>query len=479
MPTFTGTDQSETIEGTEFGDDIAGGGGNDTVLARGGPDIIRYQRRWDRDDGHDQVDGGAGTDEIIFSSGYQAYASNNNGYQGPETYYLSASSEGMVNLRVERPSTIYGYYDNTTSRPAVTTISVRQLFDAVNVERVSFIFSDETPPPTLNVGFSGFRHYRADDRVVISNLSGSQMTGLITFYGGYGNDFLDASLAHNQIFAQGGTHNDTLIGGHSNDVLEGGDGDDVLDGRFGDDALRGGAGNDRLIGLSGVNTMEGGAGNDTYVVENANNMIAEAANGGEDTIETSTASWTLQANIEHLRYTGTGSFEGIGNELNNSISGGDAGDRLAGRGGNNVLDGVGGYDFVDYTGATRGVVVDLGADGASDNGFGGSDTLIRIENVIGSSYGDLIYGGDEANRIEGRAGNDVLYGLDGNDFLLGEAGDDILNGGAGDDTLAGGIGSNILTGGTGNDWYIVGYGNDTIIENAGEGNADRVFAGAS
>ncbi len=54
-----------------------------------------------------------------------------------------------------------------------------------------------------------------------------------------------------------------------------------------------------------------------------------------------------------------------------------------------------------------------------------------IENAVGGSGSDTIYGNGLANMLVGGGGNDKLYGL---------AGDDILEGGAGNDTIDGGSG---------------------------------------
>ena len=63
----------------------------------------------------------------------------------------------------------------------------------------------------------------------------------------------------------------TIIGNSGNNVLTGG-GDN--------DALEGGGGNDTLDGGTGADTMLGGTGNDTYVVDNAGDAVAEAADEG-------------------------------------------------------------------------------------------------------------------------------------------------------------------------------------------------------
>jgi serralysin len=49
---------------------------------------------------------------------------------------------------------------------------------------------------------------------------------------------------------------------------------------------------------------------------------------------------------------------------------------------------------------------------------------VTIENAIGGSARDLLWGNDVANRLEGRGGNDVLNGFAGADTLIGGSGND-------------------------------------------------------
>ncbi len=56
-----------------------------------------------------------------------------------------------------------------------------------------------------------------------------------------------------------------------------------------------------------------------------------------------------------------------------------------------------------------------------------------IENAIGGSARDLLWGNEVANRLEGLGGNDVLNGFQGDDTLIGGAGKDTLTGGTGND----------------------------------------------
>ncbi|MCA6109147.1 CHRD domain-containing protein [Bradyrhizobium cenepequi] len=82
---------------------------------------------------------------------------------------------------------------------------------------------------------------------------------------------------------------------------------------------------------------------------------------------------------------------------------------------------------------------------------------------------------DNANVIEGTAGNDLLPGLGGDDVILGRAGDDTIQGGDGNDFLSGGRGNDNINTGQGNDVVLGGAGDDSIGGMAGR---DIVQGGA-
>ena len=64
-----------------------------------------------------------------------------------------------------------------------------------------------------------------------------------------------------------------------------------------------------ITGNSGNNVLAGGAGNDTYIVQNAGDVVTEAANNGTDTVQSS-VSYTLGANVENLTLTGNANING-------------------------------------------------------------------------------------------------------------------------------------------------------------------------
>ncbi|QHB28516.1 hemolysin-type calcium-binding bacteriocin [Pseudomonas monteilii] len=195
----------------------------------------------------------------------------------------------------------------------------------------------------------------------------------------------------------------------------------ILISGVGDDLLNGGAGADRMVG---------DLGNDTYVVDNAGDVLIEAAGAGTDSVRTTLASYTLGANIENLTYTGVGNFSGSGNTLDNTITSGAGNDLLNGGAGNDQLLGSSGNDTLN---------------GGDDN-----------DSLDGGLGNDILNGGTGSDTLFGDAGNDILSGGSGSDFLNGDVGDDIVNGGAGDDTMMATDGNDVFQ-------FAAGFGNDLII----------------
>ena len=145
---------------------------------------------------------------------------------------------------------------------------------------------------------------------------------------------------------------------------------------------------------------------------------------------------------------GTDSDDEIsGRRGNDGITGEAGNDVLLGQAGNDAIEGGAGTDFIDGGAGTdtavyqfdpAGVVVDLedsGSFGSATDGYGDSDSIVEIENIIGSDFGDVIEGNNSNNSLTGRDGNDNIFGEGGNDFLLGGVGADDLSGGTGNDSF--------------------------------------------
>jgi Ca2+-binding RTX toxin-like protein len=166
-----------------------------------------------------------------------------------------------------------------------------------------------------------------------------------------------------------------------------------------------------------------------------------------------------------------------GGDGNDSIYGFAGADALYGGTGNDSL--VGGADndlyFVD---SATDVVVEIAGGGTADRVFtsvnytlaAGADIEILSTTSVagfapisltGNALSQTIYGNAGANAMYGGGGNDSMYGFDGAD------------------TLNGGLGTDSLVGGNDSDWFFVDSQTDVVIELAGGGTADRVFASTS
>ena len=124
--------------------------------------------------------------------------------------------------------------------------------------------------------------------------------------------------------------------------------------------------------------------------------------------------------------------------------------------GNDTVDGGLGRDRIAFGTANTGVNVDLRAGQASGQG---SDALVRVEEVEGTVFADVLIGDASRNRLIGGVGGDVL---------IGRRGADILDGGRGDDDLWGGIASDRLWSRGGEDLLVGGPGHDRLMGGAGD-----------
>jgi hypothetical protein len=119
-----------------------------------------------------------------------------------------------------------------------------------------------------------------------------------------------------------------------------------------------------------------------------------------------------------------------------TLTGGQAVDRLIGGAGNDllagghaadVLDGEAGVDTATYAGRTSRVVVTLDPlpnDGNASDGPIGARDWVQTENVTGGDGDDSLTGAGGANVLGGEGGADTLTGRGGPDTLVGGAGTD-------------------------------------------------------
>ncbi|WP_373389488.1 M10 family metallopeptidase C-terminal domain-containing protein [Pseudomonas alcaligenes] len=367
----------ENLSGSLYDDVLTGNSGNNKLTG---------------DAGNDTLDGGAGADQLV-------------GGDGNDTYHVDNSGDVVSETNADRT---VGGNDTVLSQLTAYTLGA-------NLENLRILASGNangTGNTLNNIVYAGIGNNVLD--------GGSGIDTVSYRHAGQG-VAIDLNLTGAQV--TGGSGSDTL---RNFENLNGSLYDDKLTGNSGNNRLSGDSGNDILNGRGGADNMIGGDGNDTYYVDNAGDVVSETnanlSQGGNDTVNSSLSAYTLGANLENLRIQATGSANGTGNALNNTIYAGS---------GNNRLDGGAGEDTLSYASASAGITISLGLTTAQATGGSGSDTVLNFEHLTGSNYNDRLTGNSLANTLRGSGGNDQLNGASGNDVLVGGSGTDQLTGGSG------------------------------------------------
>ena len=296
------------------GDDtVRAGGGNDTVQGLGGDDLLFGQA------GNDQLFGGAGNDTLAPGSGRDQVSGGSG-------------------------SDLVSFSDFTTS---------------VRVNLIAGISS-----------------------------TGARFTGIEGAIGGKGNDIFFVDSNRDRVVEAGGGGMDSIITTASYALSS-----DLaveklatnsaaavtainLTGSDTANAILGNAGANVLNGMGGVDRLTGFGGNDVYVVDNALDLVIEAAGKGTDTVKAS-VSYALGASleIEVLRTVNAAATTRI------DLTGSNTNNTIIGNAGPNVL-----------------------------KGLAGDDNLSGLD-----SAGLFLFAGDI---LHGGLGNDVLAGGLGRDFFV-------------------------------------------------------------
>jgi len=312
-----------------------------------------------------------------------------------------------------------------------------------------------------NVDFESFEGLAGNDMIDGGKAAAGGRLGSDGVFYGEAPAGIVANLATGEVQDGFGTvdslsHIETLGGSNFDDVLIGGnpanDAYEEFQGLAGDDRIDGGSGFDRV-----EYQFDGGR---AGIKANLATGVAIDSHGDSDSL----------AGIESLSGTG----------FADRLIGSDAAfEQFRPQGGDDVVDGAGGTDQVDYSRSPGGARVNLSA-GTAEDGQGGTDRLSNVEDVRGSGFADRIAGDRADNRLEGNAGQDSLAGRGGADVLQGgtagdglrggpgadvlrgERGADLLDGGRGADSLDGGAGPDVLIGGPGNDLLTGGRGADVF-----------------
>ncbi|HLB16922.1 MAG TPA: calcium-binding protein, partial [Burkholderiales bacterium] len=497
----SGNDSLDAGAGDDF---LNGGDGNDALLGGDGNDFI-----YGSNDA-DNIQGGAGND-YLDSGIFDGAADTLNGGAGDDEYWITGTEEGDVIAADTAGNDVVHTYGSFTLPTGIETLIFESGESAVGTGNASNnALIGNTGDDTLiglagndvlfgeggddsMAGGAGNDWYSVDsfDDVVDETVSGSSGT-TDTVFSNISSVTLGANV-ENLTFADYRGVGDplTYVTGTGNAL-----GNFITGNGFGG-VLMGGAGNDTLDdgGSDGLgDTLHGGTGNDRYIVTSEDTRVIELdPNPGQvgvlgkiDTVE-STVSFALGNNVENLILVGSeGEMDGIGNELNNSITGHAGDDFLWGRAGNDTMSGGAGDDtyIVEQTGD---VVNETVANGGNDTVMvfaAGAYSLnvaarLGVENLelrglsgngTGNALNNLIIGNSAGQTIDGGVGNDTLRGMSGDDTLVGGAGDDELNGGRGNDSMAGGAG---------NDTYHVNAANDVISGEATAGGIDTEISSVS
>ena len=457
---FSGSDKADMIYGDIAVEYLHGAGGNDTIHT-GGTDSV------DGGDGDDYIllelpDGGASNLFIDGDSGFDTL--DLSGVDNARWYYHRF---GSVSLRVEAHT---------------STLEGARLNNAFSSTRIVSV----KPKDIEQVFLGDFADHVDWD---------PEGGGNFQFFLGGGDDLFESDSGKNEVFAgDGNDHgimsNAGIFHGEAGDDLVElrasgnnaqiymGDGRDFVDVSRYDGHVDGGAGFDSIsftiiresrieafLNFGTVNSFKG-------VISNNAESVEMTIENFEELIATEFNDFIQGADVDE-QFLGRGGNDTIkGRDGRDKIYGGDGNDQIEGQAGDDLLHGGAGNDLIDggsgdrdvasYSWARPGafdgalvaanfgsVEVDLNTGLAT--GAMGTDTLIGIEDVVGSGGSDTLRGNFANNLLSGEDGDDRLLGNGGDDVLVTGRGNDVASGGSGDDVVVVGIGTKSLFGGTGFD----------------------------
>ena len=291
----SGSDADNKLTGNGSANELEGGEGNDTLT--GGS-------------GNDTLDGGLGADTML-------------GGKGNDVYVVDDAGD-IVTEKLDEGT-------DTVQSSVTRTLGSHQ----------------------ENLILTGAAVINGTGNSLNNRIDGESNSAANTLTGGAGNDtyIVGAGDAVVETSSTGGTDTvissvDFTLGANVERLVLDDPGGLAGTGNTGANRITGGAGNDTLDGGAGNDTLIGGGGDDLYIVDRTGDVITEALDAGEDSVQSS-ATFVLGANVDHLTLTGAANVNGTGNGLGNEITGNSGNNSLSGGAGNDVLEGGVGNDTLN------------------------------------------------------------------------------------------------------------------------------------
>ena len=468
------------IQATKFDDTLRGGlAENDSFEGfRGGG-------------GNDWIDGGSGYDRADY-------------FASQSTYRIDVQlAQGIVKT-YDSDETVLGFHGEDTLR-SIEEIRGRNGNDIYDARGYSGTGSSGNVS-SFSWGLNQFYPEGGNDTIYGNGATRlSYREAMVGIEADLQAGFIDALVpADKQTNAYLTVGRDTIIGGGVYQV----EGTALSDKLMGGGAGRQGMGasfTEQFIGNAGNDTIDGRGGWDIASYSTSPNAIkVDRTKTDGQILDDGWSGMDTLLNVEGI----TGSY------FADEYKGSDASSQQSFNGlrGADSIDGLGGYDEVEYGDDPTGVTVVLdtayalstsyGATvsaliptssgqnwaGFAVDGWGDKDLLRNVEGIEGSRFNDLLIGDNSDNRIDGRGGADTIYGGGGNDWIeynqneigvvvnlkTGKATEDgsgsidtffgieNIEGGMGSDRLTGDAGPNVLWGIAGADTLDGGDGNDTL-----------------
>jgi Ca2+-binding RTX toxin-like protein len=502
-----GSKFDDKLTGNALDNVLAGGLGNDTLDGKNGNDTVDYSR----DHFFDRISvlSTDTADKVVVALGL-------NGASGTGTEFKQQLTIGFPLAQVSVDTLIsIENVTGTTGSDTITGNEQNNLLDGRDGnDTLDGGFGNDTLIGGPGVDTASYSSHDAattpvgEQNIISLGLNGADGSFNRSELFGVGRLTVETDILSGIENIIGSSRSETINGNEQVNNINGGGGDDVINGGGNNDALDGGFGNDTIIGGGGIDTAvyishDGGS-----TLFGEQDIISLGLNGADGSF---TRTQLVGRPTVHVEVVEQDILRGISNVFGSdhaeTINGNEQANVLAGRGGNDSLNGGANNDVYNYIGdfgvafGDDRISDDSGTDLIAVNNFSdilgsrpdGNDLVLTlpggtirivgefaghpIENIedssrnvmvlatglTGGNASGIITSGNAGETLDGRGGDDFLFGNGGNDTLLGGDGNDRLDGGTGNDVLIGGNDDDVLTGGPGNDTLTGGPGHDVFV----------------